>query len=199
MIELTLIKTQDGSFRPATAMDVELAGAYKLGQPIKVRAVKRKARSLAHLKLYFGGLLELAMDYWEPTGGLISASETHTLKQFCSWLDAKGGDSGALRRAGRAFLGELRQSRGLRIETPHKSKEALHDWIKIEAGYCDLVVTPAGVKKVAQSINFDVMDQDQFNAFYKAAFSVVWRFVLSRKFNNEAEAQAAVDQLVSMG
>lgn len=199
MIELTLVKIQDGSFRPATSMDVELAGAYKTGQPIKVRTVRRKARSLPHLKLYFGGLLELAMDYWEPTGGLVSNSEKHTIKQFAEWLDAMSGDSGSVAAAGGAFLGELMQSRAQRIETPHKSKEALHEWVKVEAGCFDYQVTPSGIRKTAKSINFDVMDQEQFNTFYKEAFSVVWRFILSRKFNSEDEAQAAVDQLVSMG
>jgi len=43
------------------------------------------------------------------------------------------------------------------------------------------------------------MDQDDFAAFYKAAFSVVWKFILSRTFASEAEAENAIHQLLALG
>lgn len=199
MKEIVLYKTQDGGLRAATAADQELLESFKLGQGVKVKAVGMKPRSLPHHRLYWGGLLELAFDYWEPQGGLISASEKGTLLKFADWLDRKGGNSGAVRRACKAFLTELKQSRTERIETPHKSKQGLHEWVKIEAGYFDYEITPTGIRKVARSINFNSMGQEEFTQFYKAAFSVVWRFILSRNFESEQQAQNAVDQLVAMG
>jgi hypothetical protein len=198
-IEVTLVKGQDGALRPASAADQEHMSKFKIGQAVRVSVVQIKSRSLQHHRLYWGGLIELAMDYWEPTGGLVSSSETSTLKRFADWLDKQGGNSGAIRRACAAFLDELRHSRGLRIDAPHKSREALHEWIKVEAGYFEYAMTPNGVTKRALSINFNVMDQSQFNDFYKSAFNVCWRFILSRTFENEDQADSAINQLLAFG
>ena len=198
-IELMLVKGQDGALRPASAADQDHMGKFKTGQAVRVSVTQIKSRSLQHHRLYWGGLIELAMDYWEPTGGLVSSSETSTLKRFADWLDKQGGNSGAIRRACAAFLDELRHSRGLRIDAPHKSREALHEWIKIEAGYYRLEETPGGVRRVPLSINFNAMSQDEFGVFYKAAFSVVWRFILSRAFEDDNQAQNAIDQLLQFG
>ena len=198
-IEVTLVKGQDGALRPASAADQEHMSKFKIGQAVRVSVVQVKARSLQHHRLYWGGLIELAMDYWEPTGGLVSLSETSTLKRFADWLDRKGGNSGAIRRACAAFLDELRHSRGLRIDAPHKSREALHEWIKVEAGYFEYAMTPGGLKKKALSINFNAMDQYEFNDFYKAAFNVCWRFILSRTFDSEEQADTAINQLLAFG
>jgi len=43
------------------------------------------------------------------------------------------------------------------------------------------------------------MSQDEFGVFYKAAFSVVWRFILSRAFEDDNQAQNAIDQLLQFG
>ena len=198
-IELMLVKGQDGALRPASAADQDHMGKFKTGKAVRVSVTQIKSRSLQHHRLYWGGLIELAMDYWEPTGGLVSSSETSTLKRFADWLDKQGGNSGAVRRACSAFLDELRHSRGLRIDAPHKSREALHEWIKIEAGYYRLEETPGGVRRVPLSINFNAMSQDEFGVFYKAAFSVVWRFILSRAFEDDNQAQNAIDQLLQFG
>lgn len=197
--EITLVKCQDGSLRPVTQTDQDMVKSWKLGQGVRVKAVMLKPRSIQHHRLYWGGLIEITMDYWEPTGGLVSASETGTLKRFADWLDRKGGNSGAVRRACGAFLDELRHSRGSRIEAPHKSREALHEWIKVEAGYFDYVMTPNGVTKKPRSINFNAMSQDEFNDFYKQAFSVCWRFILSRTFKDKSEADNAINQLIHLG
>ena len=198
MIEITMVKTPQG-LRPVTQHDVEELAKLKVGQGVKVQIVQVKERSLKHHKLFFGGLVELAFDAWEPKGGLLSPAEKQTLKAFFTWLDAKGVDSAALREAGRAFLADLVQRRGSRIETPQKSKQAFLDWIKMEANHCEFQITPAGIRKVPKSINFNSMDQDQFADFYRAAFSVCWKFILSRNFESEEQLQNAIDQLVAMG
>ncbi|WP_333609473.1 DUF1367 family protein [Arsukibacterium sp.] len=197
-IEITMVKTPQG-LRPVTQHDVDELAKLKVGQGVKVTITQVKPRSLQHHKLFFGGLVELAYDAWEPKGGLLSPAEKQTLKLFFDWLNSKGVDTANLREAGRAFLSELMQRRGSKIETPQKSKQALLDWIKLESGHCDIQVTPTGIRKSPKSINFNSMDQDQFNQFYQAAFSVCWKFILSRQFESEEQLQNAIDQLSSMG
>ncbi len=198
MIEITMIKTPKG-LSPVTQHDVDELAKLKVGQAVKVQIVKHKERSLQHHRMFFGGLLELAFDSWEPAGGLLTPGEKQTLKSYFDWLDSKGVDSTNLREAGEHFFVELMQRRGSRIETPQKSKQAFLDWLKIESGHFELQVTPAGIRKVPKSINFNVMDQAQFNEFYKSAFSVCWKFVLSKNFETEEQLQSAIDTLSRMG
>jgi hypothetical protein len=67
----------------------------------------------------------------------------------------------------------------------------IHDFLKEEAGYYDLVKTPTGVKKRLHSINFNALSsQAEFDVFYKKVFGVAWRYVFSRaNFSSEAEAE----------
>lgn len=197
--EITLVKSMDGSLRPATEMDADIAGSWKVGQAVRVEVTKLRDRSLEHHKLYFGGLLALAMDYWEPKGGLLAPSEISTLQKFADWLDRKGGKTGAIRNACKQFLRELRDSRAQKIEAPEKAIDGLHQWVKEQCGYYDLILTPSGIRKEVKSINFNAMDQDAFNDFYRQAFSVVWKFILSRSFDSEQEAENVINELVSMG
>lgn len=197
-INLTVQKMGDFLI-PVTDADREALSGMKAGQGVRVDLIKINNRSLQHHRLYFGGLIRLAYDYWEPKGGLVGSMEVSTLKRFADWLDCKGGNSGSIRRACKAFLLELKDSRAQRIEAPEKSKQALHEWVKIEAGYFRYELTPVGTRKVPLSINFNSMDQDEFNRFYKQAFTVVWNFILSRCFDNEDQAQQAINQLLAMG
>lgn len=198
-MEITLVKTMDGALRPATEGDAAELGKIKVGQGVRVKVARHSARSLQHHRLFFGGLMRLAFDYWEPVGGLITPSERSTIANFAKWLDSKAGNNGAVARAGEAYLAELTERRGQKVEAPEKSMTALLDWVKVEAGHCELVQTPTGVAKRPMSINFYAMDQEQFDDFYRRAFSVVWRFILHRTFNSETDAQNAIDQLLSIG
>lgn len=197
--EIVLVKAMDGSLRPATAYDQEQVNKVKAGHGIKVKMVSVKPRSLEHHKLYFGGLLALALDYWEPKGGLISPAEIYTLNRFADWLDTHGGNTGAIRRAASEYLADLKNRRADKIEVPEKSIEDLHEWVKREAGYFTYCQTPSGLSKKTISINFNAMDQDQFMVFYKAAFAVVWKFILSRTFQDEVEVENTLNQLMAMG
>ena len=197
--DILLAKAQDGSLRPVTADDADVISKWRVGQGVRVEATQVRPRSLQHHRLYFGGLLELAMQYWEPTGGLIAEGERQTLLRFAKWLEDQSGETGAISTATETFLQELAERRAQKMEAPEKSKKALHEWVKREAGYYDLEQTPSGVRKVTRSISFASMGQDEFDEFYRAAFSVVWRFVLSRTFTDEDEAQGAINQLMMMG
>jgi hypothetical protein len=199
MIEIMMVKTAGNGLQPATAKDADEYGKIKIGQPVRVALTQVKQRSLKWHKMYWGGLLQLAMDAWEPQGGLISSTEKSTLNNFADWLDAKSGNSGAIKAACNAFMDELAQRRSQRIDTPSKSIEALHRWVKAESGLYDLEMTPAGVRKVERSINFNSMDADEWQEFYKQAFGVCWRFILSRSYGSEEELQNCIDNLVEMG
>ena len=196
---MVLIKAMDGSFRAATEADQEQSSKWKVGRAVKFKAAQQSDRSLKHHKMYFGGLLRLAFDYWEPAGGLITDSEHATLTAFTSFLGRIGGDEYALAHAQNEFLKQVGNARASRIESPVKTLEALHDWVKVEAGFYTVEQTPKGIKKTAQSINFNAMDKEQFEHFYKEAFSVCWRFILSRTFKNQNEADNAINQLINLG
>lgn len=199
MIEIMMVKTAGNGLQPATEKDADEYGKLKIGQPVRVALTQVKQRSLKWHKMYWGGLLQLAFSSWEPQGGLISSTEKSTLNNFADWLDAKSGNSGAIKTACNAFMDELAQRRSQRIDTPSKSIEALHRWVKAESGLYDLEMTPAGVRKVERSINFNSMDADEWQEFYKQAFGVCWRFILSRTYSSEEELQNCIDNLVEMG
>lgn len=191
---------KDGKcFRPAALVDQEIASRYSNGEAVRFTPVKVKKRSLEFHRLYWAGLIELTYSYWNPSGGLITPDEKKVLMDFAGWLDEKGKNSGAIRNAMRFFLTELRAKRTNDIETPSKSKYSLHTWIKIEAGYFEWELTPHGMVKKAKSINFNSMNDDEFSEFYKDAFAVCWRFILSRSFSKEDEVQNAVSQLLMIG
>lgn len=199
MIEIMMVKTAGNGLQPATAKDAEDYAKLKIGQPVRVALTQVKQRSLKWHRMYWGGLLQLAFESWNPQGGLISSTEKSTLNNFAEWLDAKSGNSGAIKTACNAFMDELAQRRSQRIDTPSKSIEALHRWVKAESGLYDLEMTPAGVRKVEKSINFNSMDADEWQEFYKQAFGVCWRFILSRTYSSEEELQNCIDNLVEMG
>ena len=198
-VEFYAIRCQDGSFRIPTEYDSEQSRKLKVGAAYKFTAVTQTARSLRHHRLFFGGLLTLGLEYWEPTNGLLTPGEISTLQKFSAWLDKKGGNSGAVVRASEVFLKELQESRANRIESPSKSIDSLLEWVKLEIGHYDLIKTPRGIIKKTRSINFNSLSQDDFNVLYRDAFSVIWRFILSRPFETEEEAQRAIDQLIAMG
>ncbi|WRQ13069.1 homologous recombination mediator [Vibrio phage vB_VpM-pA2SJ1] len=197
--EIVMIKIGPEKWIPATEADIEICKNYAVGSPVKCEFTQWTPRSLRHHKLYWGGLLKLAMDYWEPKGGLISPAEKQVLNNVITWIESNNADSEAMKGVFKAFLEDTRQSRQQRIEPPEKSIQELHNWVKRKAGYYDLVMTPEGMEKRVKSINFNAMDQHQFNEFYRKAFSVVWRYILSRNFSNEAEAETAVNKLIGMG
>lgn len=198
-VEFYAVRCQDGSFRVPTEYDNEQSRKLKIGAVYKFSAVTQTARSLRHHRLFFGGLLTLALEYYEPTNGLLTPSEISTLQNFAGWLDKKSGNSGAVANAADAFLKELQESRAAKIESPSKSIDSLLEWVKLEIGHYDLIETPRGIIKKTRSINFNSLSQERFNELYRDAFSVIWRFILSRPFETEEEAQRAIDQLLSMG
>lgn len=188
---------------PATEHDYAIMRqTYRIGQVIKTETKRQADRSLQHHRLYFGGLIGLVKDYWEPQTGLVHPAEVRTAASFCHYLQSKGialspEQSQALQQD---YLQRLTQKRAAKLINPMPASTAeIHRWIKIECGYYDVVRLPDGtIEKKAKSISFAKMTQAEFNEFYKAAFGVCWRFVLSRHFECEADAENAINRMLDI-
>lgn len=204
-MEIVLVKAQNGTFIPMTTHDKSHADSLKVGEAFKCKVKVMDRRSYQHHKMYFGGLLELAADYFEPSGGLIQRGETKVIKNFIRFLErATGGQQNeGLRQAYKSYIAEMRKARALKVAQPelkkHELINLLHDWVKEEAGLYDIMVTPTGPKKKVKSISFDKMDQSQFEQYFKSAYDVIWRHILSQKFPNQADYDRALNQLMAMG
>lgn len=197
--EVALIKREDGALIPAANIDIETLANWKVGSAYKVKAIKMNPRALDFHRLYWAGLIGLTLDYWEPAGGLIGPSEKKVLNGLIAYGKTTGINSDGLGQFIKHYVNDLKRSRAGKVEVPHKSKESLHEWIKEEVGLYDLVLTPKGTKRVTKSINFNAMSEEQFRAFYKKAFSVCWNFILTKTFDDEAQAEQAINQLIAMG
>lgn len=190
---------------PATEHDHALMRAnYKIGQAVKTECVKPKNndRSLQHHRLYFGGLIGLVKDYWEPQSGLYHPAEAKTALSFCTYLKAKkiALDQSQIDALVADYLRSLSAKRAEKMINPiPASTSEIHRWIKIECGFYDVIRLPSGaLEKVAKSISFAKMTQGEFNEFFKVAFGVCWRFVLSRHFENKADAENAINRMLDM-
>lgn len=196
---MIIVRRGDREFCAADAESGVVMSSMKINQPYKIDFTQWSQRSLQHHKLYWGGLLALTMDYWNPTGGLVSDAELKVIHSYSRYLERLSeSHSGTMKDVCEGYVSELIAKRGDKIQVPHKCIKDLHRWVKLEAGYYDLIMTPAGITKKPKSINFNAMSQNDFNVFYKKAFTVIWNFILSRTFSNEAEAHNAVNQLLGL-
>lgn len=198
-IAASIVKTTDGTFMPATAYDAEMLAELKAGKLYKVEVKQMSNRSYQHHKLFFGGLLPLAYQYWQPTGGLITDVEQKLIEGFAKRLEAMHDSGGLFIEFASEFVQTVAKKRGEKIGAVLQSMEAFRKWLTIEAGYFDVYETPTGIRKEAKSISFASMEQEEFNAFYKNCFQVAWNMMLAGKFENEEDAQAAALQMMEMG
>ena len=195
----SIVKTTEGTFIPATAYDAELLGGLKAGKPYKVEVKQMSNRSYQHHKLFFGGLLPLAYQYWQPTGGMVTDSEKAMVKSFAKRLESMHNSGGLFLEFAEEFVQTVAQKRGEKIGAVLQSMEAFRKWLTMEAGYFDVYETPTGIRKEAKSISFASMEQEEFNAFYKNCFQVAWNMMLLGKFENEEAALQAAQEMMEMG
>ena len=101
------------------------------------------------------------------------------------------------------YLKALADHRAKTMTPPEMSenqiKQAIHHWIKMEAGFYDLIETPAGLRRQVKSIKFSGLNQDGFAWFYNSAFGVCWNFILSQHFPSRDAANNAINELIAMG
>lgn len=188
---------QGGVLVPATESDRAVMHEMKTGEAYRCEFTAQSSRSVQHHRLFFA-LLQLTLDYWEPKSSMLTNSEVQALKRFIEWSEKETGEQGAMRSLARVYLKQVDESRKQRLEMPPRSIEALLEWIKREVGHVEYISTPSGLIVNTKSINFNAMKQEQFNDFYKAAFSVCWREVMKAHFEDESELQNIIDQMVGM-
>jgi len=187
MAEINFIKTSAGLV-PVSEADREIYNRWKLGGVICGKFTQ--SRNYKHHKRFFG-LLNLAFDYYEPSSGVLTNDEKRIATKIFQTLDNSSNNSGVMLDWGREFMKAESTLRKSQIENIQKAFEPFRTEMIIESGFYDEVIVPTGVKKVARSISFASMDEHQFRELYKAMFNTLWRFVLSRYFKNEAEAEEA--------
>ena len=198
-ITASIVKTTNGNLIPATASDAELLGCLKAGHPYKVEVKKMSNRSYQHHKLFFGGLLPLAYEYWTPTGGMVTQGERLMVERFAQRLEGLYNSGGLFLGFAEEFVLGVAKKRGEKVGAVLQSMEAFRKWLTIEAGYFDVYETPTGIRKEAKSISFASMEQEEFNAFYKNCFQVAWNMMLSGKFADEEAALQAAQEMMEMG
>lgn len=191
MAKRIIVRRQGNALVPVGPSDVDALQALPTDRELAAEVVvprnvrlHRKAFALAHL----------AFSYWEPKN-LVTNVERHTVGQLGKFLAASGLERDTVRSLCVEFLRHLdRRRQTLEAE---KSFDAFREFITIEAGYFDVVLTPSGPRKVAKSWRFASMDDTTFAAFYGALFSACWRLVLAQHFDSETEAEAAAEQLLT--
>ena len=198
-VTASIVKTTEGTFIPATSYDSELLAELKAGKPYKVEVKQMSNRSYQHHKLFFGGLLPLAYQYWQPTGGMVTDSEKAMVKSFAKRLESMHNSGGLFLEFAEEFVQTVAQKRGEKIGAVLQSMEAFRKWLTMEAGYFDVYETPTGIRKEAKSISFASMEQEEFNAFYKNCFQVAWNMMLLGKFENEEAALQAAQEMMEIG
>lgn len=193
--ELQLIKQSSGILIPATPETSDiLQSKIKLGAVLV--AEFRQVRNPAFHRRFFA-LLNLGFEYWEPTGGAISSKERKLVTGYAKFLAAFGGNEGALLDAAEHYLDRIADRRAGSISFC-KSFDAYRSWVIVESGHYDAIQLPDGtLRKHPRSIAFANMDETEFQQLYKAALDVLWRWVLSRSFKDQREAENAAAQLMS--
>lgn len=193
--ELQLIKQSSGILIPATPETSDiLQSKIKLGAVLV--AEFRQVRNPAFHRRFFA-LLNLGFEYWEPTGGAISSNERKLVNGYAKFLAAFGENEGALLDAAEQYLDRIADKRAGSISIC-KSYDAYRAWVIVESGHYDAIQLPDGtLRKHPRSIAFANMDETEFQQLYKAALDVLWRWVLSRAFKTQREAENAASQLMS--
>jgi hypothetical protein len=206
MLEMDVIKN-GGFLFPYLDKDKAELRNVRRNQAFKIALVRQSDRSVQHNKLYWGGLIKLAADFWEPEPGCLSPNEEAILKGFIKSisgsqrnLEGPRTTYDALDLLREDYIARLKKSRANKYEAPAVQYRAINNWILEELGRFDLYLTPSGWKKELHHINFNAMPTEgEFLTFYQEAFGVVWNFLLSRNFASEAEAHNVINELSEMG
>lgn len=196
MAQLQLIKQSSGILIPATPETSDfLHSKCKLGA-VLVADFKRVRNPAFHRRFF--ALLNLGFEYWEPTGGAISTNERKLVTGYAKFLASYGGNEDALMDAAEQYLDQVASRRVTNGISLCKSFDAYRAWVTVEAGHYDAIQLPDGtLRKHPRSIAFANMDETEFQQLYRAALDVLWRWILSKSFRSQAEAENAADQLMS--
>ncbi|AMO49176.1 Gifsy-2 prophage protein [Enterobacter sp. FY-07] len=194
--QLQLVKQSNGILIPATPESSDyVQSKIKLGAVLVAEFTK--VRNPAFHRKFFA-LLNLGFEYWEPTGGAISSNERRLVNGYAKYLASYGGNEAALMDAAEQYLGQVASRRITNGISLCKSFDAYRAWVTVEAGHYDAIELPDGtLRKHPRSIAFGNMDETEFQQLYKAALDVLWRWILSRAFATQQDAENAASQLMS--
>lgn len=186
-----------GLFKPATQHDADALRSLGNGVPVELKPMTN-ARNLAHHRKFWS-LINLGYQYFEPEWKMITDAErwiAHKVAQRIAQL-AGGGIEHITQEIADEVLSEAyRQRRGKFDEESVKTTEAYLSEVMIRAGFFDTVLLPGGgTAKARWSISFANCSQDRFDHIYKGCAGAIWTMTLHKHFTDEAEMQAAVDQL----
>ncbi len=161
--ELQLIKQSSGILIPATPETSEiLQSKIKLGAVLV--AEFRQVRNPAFHRRFFA-LLNLGFEYWEPTGGAISANERKLVNGYAKFLAAYGGNESALLDAAEQYLEQIANRRVTNGISLCKSFDAYRAWVTVEAGHYDAIQLPDGtLRKHPRSIAFPAWMRSNFSS-----------------------------------
>lgn len=193
MPEISVIKN-GRALLPYTPEDDEAIKTIKNGEVLTIKySVQRNLQF--HRKFF--ALINLAFDYDKPNFSLVSAAERAGIINFAKHMAKLGevSDEPILALADE-YISSTEKRRLQRFGEPLPCKIEFRKNVIIEAGYFDLKSTPTGVIKVAKSMKFKSMDNQQFAELYKAVFNVLWVRVLNRIYSSHDDAEAAVNQAV---
>lgn len=202
MIEITVQKRGD-YLVPVTDADHEAIAHKRSGQGFKVQLVEVSDRSVKYHRLYFGGLVRLLSEYWEPESGLISNYDKKVMRGLVNYVADMKQPTDGLETLISHYLKDRAGKAKNYLAANEKAKNTLtsiHEWLKEEAGYYDAVLTPTGIKKKVKSINFNAMkSNEEFDEFYRKAFGVAWRYIFSKNnFKNQEEAEKLAVEMSMM-
>lgn len=192
------VKTAGGTLVPATAADAAVLEGLKAGV-YRVRLTRMSGRSHRHHKLFFGGLLPLAFQYWQPSGGMLAAGEREAVLGFARRLEALHDSGGLFVGFAEEFLAAVAAKRAERLGSAGCDMEVFRRWLTVEAGFFEVFETPSGLRKEPVSISFAAMGQEEFDVFYRACFQVAWNLLLRGRFENEEAALRAAEELMEFG
>jgi len=163
----------------------------KTGQRVGVDIVTVRNEGL-HRKAFV--LLKLAFDYWEPKN-FVSTVEKKTVGNLGKFMVQHGVDADAARALCKQYMQTLNESRkGMDAD---RSFDAFREFITVEAGFYDTVITPAGPKRVAKSWAYKNMSDSKFQELYKGVFNACWDLVLKQTFDSPEHAESVVMELLS--
>ncbi|ECA3524565.1 DUF1367 family protein [Salmonella enterica subsp. enterica] len=193
--ELQLIKQSSGILIPATPETSDiLQSKIKLGAVLV--AEFRQVRNPAFHRRFFA-LLNLGFEYWEPTGGAISANERKLVNGYAKFLAAYGGNESALLDAAEQYLEQIANRRVTNGISLCKSFDAYRAWVTVKAGFYTGHFYPDGSRgRRAKSIAFASMDETEFQQVYKAVLNVLWNWILFRKFSSPEEVENVAAHLL---
>lgn len=185
MAELYLIR-QGKALLPVNDSDAEAIQKLKHGTIYKAEVTA--PRNLKRHRRFFA-LLNLTFDYWQPES-MVGEVEKETVNRLQRYLVKHGLSADAVNALCAGFIVDLDNHRA---ETQaSKDMDSFRSWITVEAGFFNIVNSPAGPRKVPKSISFSQCDDVDFNDFYKRVLNVCWNLCLSKIYISQDELAEAL-------